>query len=345
MQQLGFKQSFFKVILRKTGSLLLEIGVSLRDMSFAVPAPVAAKQSERHEGEHLALVAGYFSFEDGYATFGDTEAMRVTCEWLKKAGIKYDIACHHLNGFNGVSLVDLDPARYDVFVFVCGPWKEDNNNILERFDHCVKVGVNLSIEDENSNKFDLLYPRDLPDEFNPDLVFSAKRKLEPLIGVCLVHPQAEYGNKQRHHKVKDAVENYLLDNDIAYINLDTLYRDNNSGVTDAKGFENILARLDVVISSRLHGMVFSLKNETPVVAIDAIAGGAKLTKQAEAIDWPVILASESISSEFIADAVDKCLKPELKQRAMRVKGVACDKILLIERKFIEEVAASLAARD
>ena len=51
-------------------------------------------QSKRWPSSHLALVAGYFSYSNWYATFGDTEAMRVVTEWLDQANISFDVACH-----------------------------------------------------------------------------------------------------------------------------------------------------------------------------------------------------------------------------------------------------------
>ncbi len=345
MQKKEYSSGFYKVFLRKVGSFLLDVGASLHTKALVGEKLIFPKQSERKSGEHLALVAGYFSYEDGFATFGDIEAMKVTCQWLEKAGINYDVACHHLNGLVGLPLKNVNPDVYDIFVFVCGPWKEENNDIIKKFDHCMKIGVNLSLEDINSNRFDLLYPRDLPNQFNPDVVFSSIHKSVPLIGVCLVHSQYEYGEKQRHQQVSRAVEEYLEESNVAFIYLDTLCRENEFGITSANNFESIVARLDVVISSRLHGMVFSLKNEVPVVAIDAIAGGAKLTKQAKAVEWPLVLDGDAVNKKMISESVQKCLQEPLKQRAKEVKQLALKKITKMEDRFIKDVATSLKTNE
>jgi len=42
--------------------------------------------------------------------------------------------------------------------------------------------------------------------------------------------------------------------------------------------------------SFLHGLVLALKNGIPVLAVDPVAGGAKVAAQAAAWDWPVLTA-------------------------------------------------------
>lgn len=51
-------------------------------------------------------------------------------------------------------------------------------------------------------------------------------------------------------------------------------------------------RMDAVVTTRLHGMVFALKN-VPALAVDPIRGGAKILRQAEAIGWPVVFVADS----------------------------------------------------
>lgn len=329
--------SLIKIIVRKAGSALLTLGSFLREWALSEPPPVRPQQSLKPGKGRLALIAGYFSYKDGYATYGDTEALRVVLDWLAEIGIPCDVACEPTNGVVGLELSKLDPTPYDIFVYVCGPWKIDNTNILKRFNHCLKVGVNLSIEDMATNKFDLLYPRDTSEINNPDIVFSSSVPKVPLIGICLVHPQYEYGDRQCHHKVEKAVSEYLNNNEVASVKIDTLYINNLTGISDAVSFENLVSRFDVVISSRLHGMVFSLKNGVPVVAIDSISGGAKVTKQANAVDWPVILNGGNITSERVSEAVNLCLTHDIKNKAMTIKNNAVNKLDAVKEKFIKDI--------
>ncbi len=53
--------------------------------------------------------------------------------------------------------------------------------------------------------------------------------------------------------------------------------------------EAVIARADVVVTTRLHGLVLALKNGVPALAIDPVAGGAKVAAQAAAWGWPVLL--------------------------------------------------------
>lgn len=334
---MNIKNSLTNVLIRKMGSFLLDSGETLRKWASEKKKVIVPPQSKRAEGENLALIAGYFSFEEGYATFGDTEAMKVACRWLDDAGVKYDIACHHTNGQVGLPVWALDSSNYDIFIFVCGPWKLNNLDILDRFSHCLKIGLNLSLEDVESDRFDLLYPRDLPSECNPDLVFSSSPKIKPTIGVCLVHAQEEYGDKQRHQNIALAVREYIENHDIAYVNLDTLYKDNDYGIENTVCFENLVSRLDVVISSRLHGMVFSLKNGVPVVAIDAIDGGAKLTKQASSVEWPIILNGNSVDQAKINQAVEQCMNDSISVAVEHSQKLALKKIDKIRHKFISDL--------
>ena len=53
--------------------------------------------------------------------------------------------------------------------------------------------------------------------------------------------------------------------------------------------EAVIARADVVVTTRLHGLVLALKNGVPALAIDPVADGAKVAAQAAAWGWPVLL--------------------------------------------------------
>jgi Polysaccharide pyruvyl transferase len=51
----------------------------------------------------------------------------------------------------------------------------------------------------------------------------------------------------------------------------------------------VIARADVVVTTRLHGLVLALTQGMPVLAVDPVAGGAKVATQAAAWGWPVLL--------------------------------------------------------
>ena len=58
----------------------------------------------------------------------------------------------------------------------------------------------------------------------------------------------------------------------------------------AEQVEAVIARADVVVTTRLHGLVLALKQGVPALAVDPVAGGAKVAAQAAVWGWPVLLA-------------------------------------------------------
>ena len=67
-----------------------------------------------------------------------------------------------------------------------------------------------------------------------------------------------------------------------------------SGRRDPGQLLSALERLDAVVTDRLHGLVLSLRVGVPPIAVDPVAGGAKVTAQARACDWPALLSAERL---------------------------------------------------
>ena len=78
--------------------------------------------------------------------------------------------------------------------------------------------------------------------------------------------------------------------------------------------EALVRRADVVVSMRLHALVLGLGHGRPVVACDPIAGGAKVTSQAAAPDWPLVVPAEELTAQALDAAVASCLSGELAER-------------------------------
>ena len=91
--------------------------------------------------------------------------------------------------------------------------------------------------------------------------------------------------------------------------------------------EALVARADVVVSMRLHGLVLGPKSGRPVVACDPIAGGVKVTRQAVALDWPVVLPAEDVAADTLDAALTRCLSGGLDGAVAgaRVRGVAANR--------------------
>jgi hypothetical protein len=205
----------------------------------------------------------------------------------------------------------VDPARYSHLVFVCGPCGngEPLTTFFARFAHCWKAGLDLSMLQPVGewNPFDLLLERDSDRAARPDVSVVCRQDPVPVVGVCLVHPQREYGARGRHREVNDALRRLVADREAAAVAIDTRLDENATGLRTAREVESLLARVDVVVTTRLHGTVLALKNGVPALAVDPIAGGAKVRRQAETIGWPVVFAADGLDGAALRQALDFCL--------------------------------------
>lgn len=284
------------------------------------------------------LVAGWFSFDGMGATAGDLHARDVVSRWLSRAQCPHDIVVAP-PFTDGLSWSSIRPSDYTHLVFVCGPFGEDEmtSAFLKRFEHCVKIGVNLSMltKLEDWNPFDLLLERDSSANAYPDLSLLSSRSLVPIVGLVLVKPQPEYGKRGRHAKASDALRGVLNEREAATVHIDTRLDVNSTGLRTAAEVESLIARMDVVLTTRLHGIVLSLKNGVPALAIDAIAGGAKVRRQAESLGWPACFDIEKLDRKELLQAYDWCLTEEAREKARACAEAARQKLATFERAFVD----------
>jgi polysaccharide pyruvyl transferase WcaK-like protein len=83
----------------------------------------------------------------------------------------------------------------------------------------------------------------------------------------------------------------------------------------AERFTSLLARVDAVVTTRLHGLVLALRAGVPAVALDPIAGGAKVAAQAAALGWPAVRTVEDTDVAQLAELLGWCLTGEARERA------------------------------
>lgn len=67
----------------------------------------------------------------------------------------------------------------------------------------------------------------------------------------------------------------------------------------AEQFLALVSRFDVVVTTRLHGLVLALRTGTPVIAVDPVAGGAKVSAQARAVGWPALVDAAALGEELL----------------------------------------------
>ena len=265
------------------------------------------------------LVAGWFSFEGMGATAGDLLCRDLIAQWLCTARLPYAVA--HAPPFSGgVDWRTLTPADYTHLIFVCGPFGQGWPVVefLNRFEHCRRIGLNLSMLDrlESWNPFDLLLERDSDCAARPDLTFLTNPLRVPVIGLIQAHRQKEYGDRARHDAAHAALERLLANREAAVVTIDTrLDARNAGGLRTSAEVESLIARMDAVVTTRLHGTVLALKAGVPALAVDPIAGGAKIRRQVEAIGWPVCFLADELNDADLQRALDYCLTEDARERA------------------------------
>jgi len=266
------------------------------------------------------LLAGWFSFEQMGATAGDLLCRDLTGKWLREAGITHDIAVAH-PFIDGVDWRVLAPNDYTHLIFVCGPFGNGPpvDEMLQAFAHCEMIGLNLSmLQDLNEwDPFKLLIERDSSRTARPDLVFLTDGPRVPVIGVVLVHPQGEYGDRGMHQQANDLIERVLAQREAALVRIDTRLDENSTGLRTPAEVESLIARTDAVITTRLHGLVMSIKNGVPAVAVDPIRGGAKIVRQGQSLGWPLVTSADKADESQLSQWLDQCLTQGVHDRAQR----------------------------
>ncbi|WP_228973614.1 polysaccharide pyruvyl transferase family protein [Streptomyces sp. DH12] len=247
------------------------------------------------------LLTGWFSFFHGEVTAGDELALRRVAELLDRWGHPHDTAWSRGYRPDDLHLDEVSPQRYRTLLFVCGPLHGPQvEELHHRFSHCTRIAVGTSVIDPRSpavTGFHHVLARS--GGHGPpsvDLAASAaERPPPPVAGVVLTHGQREYGARRRHDEVTDGVRRWLGRRDIAHVPLDTrLAHDDPHHFRTPEQLLSVLARLDVVVTNRLHGLVLALRAGTPAVAVDPVRGGAKVTAQARACRWPALVPADAV---------------------------------------------------
>ena len=275
------------------------------------------------------LVAGWPSFLHGEATAGDVLAMEAVRAALAGAGVECDTAWSPVLRPDGLTLDRADPDRYTHLVFACGPAHGRQVEFLHgRYARCRRIAVGVSVIDPAApavTGFHAVLPRDAPGA-GPHRDLAAATPLPspgpPVVGVVLAPCQGEYGRWADHGRLDRELTDWLRARGSARVPLDTRIdpRDWRHPATAAE-LEAVLRRLDMVVTTRLHGLVLALRNGVPALAVDPVGGGAKVAAQARAWDWPAIVTVDGAQDPCRLDraALDRwwgwCLSPDGGRRA------------------------------
>ena len=104
--------------------------------------------------------------------------------------------------------------------------------------------------------------------------------------------------------------------------IDTRLDVNATGLGSPAEVESLIARMDAIVTTRLHGPVLGLKNGVPPVVVDPIAGGQKVIRQAHSIGWSRAYTADRLDDRTLADALDYCLSPGGRQEALAARDHA-----------------------
>lgn len=288
-----------------------------------------------------ALLVGWFSFEGMGATAGDLLAADVARSWLTDAGV--DVAVAWAPPFSAaVDWQQVNPEAVDAVVFVCGPFGNGPplHELLHHFRACRLIGLDVTMLEplHTWNPFDLLIERDSSRRANPDLALAGAAEDVPVVGMVLMREQPEYGERDRHCDVNERLEALVASPGFARVLIDTRLDVSGSLLRTSAEVTSLLARMDVVLTSRLHGLVLALRSGIPVVAVDPVAGGAKLTRQAAALEWPWCFGAD-VPYEQLAEAFAACRSPEGRAAASAARRRALEAIDGLR----EELVAGLKA--
>lgn len=286
------------------------------------------------------LVTGWFSWPNMGTTAGDLLARDVATGWAREAGREVDVA--NAPGFGAAFRWDrADPALYSDVLFVCGPVGPADaalRELQERFRGSRHIGIDVTMLRplDEWNGFDLLLERDSERTARPDISLGAAQDHVPVIGVVLVEPYPpEYPDRDRQTEARAAVAKLVASRPCARVPIDTRLAPNEGGLRSPAEVEALLARMDAVVTTRLHGLVLSLRNGVPVVAIDLVAGGAKITKQAEVLGWPAIRNADDVAAEDLEELLDWCLTPEARELARECAAAGRRQVEEVGRQVVE----------
>lgn len=294
-----------------------------------------------------ALITGHFS------TVGDLECLHIVRRWLDQLGISYDVGPYGesirraITGSVDPSAVDAHP--YSHLIVVCGPCfkeliKKRFLNIekfqlldFEKFQHCIRIGINLTMIAplEEWNPFDVLLERDSCRTNNPDLTFLEPTATIPVVGRCIIREQVEYGQRQQIDIAIRVINDFISSRGYGIIDIDTelFHNVEETGLQSPSRMLSVIKRVDLLLTNRLHGMVFAIKAGIPVIAIDGIKGGDKVTAQAQAIGWPLCRLAEEATPAWMDFAEKWCFSAEAQESIRSCREKVLPSLLAVERDF------------
>lgn len=271
------------------------------------------------------LLTGWFSFRDGEATAGNVLALRRVEDVLRREDLAYDVVWSPSFRPGDLDLEHVRPRAYSHLLFVCGPLHGERiAELHRRFRHCVRIAVGVSVinaDDPAVTGFHRVLARDAPGaEPVEDLAARApSTATTPVVGVVLTLGHGEYGALRRHGHVADELTRWLAGKDCARLELATRLDPPDWHLSATPGqLQSVFARLDLVVTDRLHGLVLGLRAGVPVLTVDPVTGGAKVSAQARACGWPAVVPVEQLDAAQLERWWSWCRSAPGRAAALRI---------------------------
>jgi hypothetical protein len=285
------------------------------------------------------LVAGWFSFDEVVATIGDELGADVVIGWLTELGIEHDVAwAPHLQ--RGPHWRDLDTTQYTHLVFVSGPLMDMPliRELTAAFEHAQRWAVNVSVVPDDARPlFHRVWERDGAGTSRPDLAVATTTPDVPVVAVAFAPAQEEYGDRSRAAEVRAAIDGWLRARGMPWFELNMDLYDKPYERFPSQ-VEALVRRADVVVSMRLHALVLGLAHGVPVIACDAVAGGAKVSAQAAALGWPVVLRAGEVDATTLDAALEHALSGTLGDEIAGARQRGADAVARAREWFTAQLA-------
>ncbi len=273
-----------------------------------------------HDKNKIIILAfwGSWSHDRSYMTIGDVRSVEGVGLRLESIGfnvcVLYENGIYPGNKIRSIAYDEIVIANTLGFVFICGPLHAYGkaNEFFAAFHEIPRIAVNVSkvpIDFAVEAHFDLIVWRDSADVRTFDNAMDPragepvlKEEVRSGIGVCLVSDQGEYGEAGKlSTKVKELIYDALEKTRENSFDISTIL-----GSRNIKDVELEFFRPELIITTRLHGSLFALGHETPVIAIDQIRGGAKVSRiVGDELGWPYTYKIDNLNLNEIIQSITK----------------------------------------
>lgn len=281
------------------------------------------------ERQQPKILIAWFGAFDGFGTIGDLLSLQSLTNYLHARN--YDIDYTSYDNFPNLSgtRVDwrtVDANTYRIFIFVCGPILNDRpylKELFNKFNKCINIGVGVSLLRKDHinyfNPFDIVFAREGAAQVFDDIAIAApgynentlsdRNRETVTIGISLRGKQGEYGLENCLHELTDGTIKQLAETLLQNRKGELLIIENHlrrSGLVPGE-IENLYARCDLMITSRLHGALLSLRHSVPYIAIDQIRNGQKVYGVLGNRKWPFIYKIEETNCEALVPVGNEIL--------------------------------------